>query len=289
MSGEDEEREEREGSRSLRCLVMEALVEKRDAERVPRLAGALYLQLLLVMRLHLCVCQVGEMCGGGNWYGVQGGLGHRRLRPPRRTLGSHQHHRRVGRRRVVRRHHAGLHMGLLHVCHVVVVVAVLHLLRVDVDRLLGRRERCLGGLRVGPRGHGGGRGSQSRVHLLLRGLVGQVEGLGRCRRRCRLLVLLVLDWASSRVAGGTPVLRGTSLLGLARRRGRGLGMLRVRVQGGAGVGVLLRHWPRRHIHGVCLLRVLCGRGRNEARLAMRGRRHHPGAALHHRTEHMLRL
>lgn len=52
MSGEDEEREEREGSHSLHCLVMKALVEKRDTERVPQLTGALYLQLLLVMRLH---------------------------------------------------------------------------------------------------------------------------------------------------------------------------------------------------------------------------------------------
>lgn len=67
--------------------------------------------------------------------------------------------------------------------HVVVVVAVLHLLRVDVDGLLGGGEGGLGGLRVGARGHGGGRGRQGRVHLLLRGLVGQVEGLGR-RRRC---------------------------------------------------------------------------------------------------------
>lgn len=52
MSGEDEEREERGGSHSLHCLVMKALVEERDAERVPQLAGALYLQLLLMMRLH---------------------------------------------------------------------------------------------------------------------------------------------------------------------------------------------------------------------------------------------
>lgn len=52
MSGEDEEREKREGSHSLHRLVMKALVEKRDAERVPQLAGALYLQLLLMMRLH---------------------------------------------------------------------------------------------------------------------------------------------------------------------------------------------------------------------------------------------
>lgn len=52
MFGEDEEREEREGSHSLQRLVMKALVEKRDAERVPQLAGALYLQRLLMMRLH---------------------------------------------------------------------------------------------------------------------------------------------------------------------------------------------------------------------------------------------
>lgn len=45
-------REEREGSRSLRRLVMEVLVGKREAERVPLLAGALCLQLLLVMSLH---------------------------------------------------------------------------------------------------------------------------------------------------------------------------------------------------------------------------------------------
>lgn len=35
MSGEDEEREEREGSHSLHRLVMKALVEKRDTERGP--------------------------------------------------------------------------------------------------------------------------------------------------------------------------------------------------------------------------------------------------------------
>lgn len=52
MSGEDEDREEREGSHSLHRLVMKALVEERDTERVPRLPGALYLQLLLMMRLH---------------------------------------------------------------------------------------------------------------------------------------------------------------------------------------------------------------------------------------------
>lgn len=58
------------------------------------------------------MCQVGEMCGGGNGYGVEGSLGHGWLWTPWRTLGSHQHHRRVGGRRVVRRHHTRLHMGL---------------------------------------------------------------------------------------------------------------------------------------------------------------------------------
>lgn len=71
---------------------------------------------------------------------------------------------------------------LLHVRHVVVVVAVLHLLWVDIDRLLGWGEWCLGRLRVGARGHGRGRGGQSRVHLLLRRLIGQVQGLGCCCR-----------------------------------------------------------------------------------------------------------
>ena len=61
MSGEDEERDEREGSHSLHRLVMKALVEKRDAERVPQLAGALFLQLLLVMRLH---CRGAHKMGG---------------------------------------------------------------------------------------------------------------------------------------------------------------------------------------------------------------------------------
>lgn len=56
MSGEDEERVEREGSHSLHRLVMKALVEKHDAEWVLRLAGALYLQLLLMMSLHLWMC-----------------------------------------------------------------------------------------------------------------------------------------------------------------------------------------------------------------------------------------
>lgn len=285
MSGEDGEREEREGSRSLCCLVH----EKRDAEQVPWLAGALYLQLLLVMRLHLWMCQVREVCGGGYRDGVESSLGHGRLWTTWRTLCSHQHHCGVGGSRVVRRHHARLHMGLLHVCHVVVVVAVLHLLRVDVDGLLGRGERCLGRLRVGPWGHGGGRGGQSRVHLLLRGLVGQVERLGRCSRCCCLLVLRVLDWAGCRVAWRSSVLWGTTLLGLACGCGRRLGVLWVGVQGGARVGVLLRHRPWRHIHGVCLLWVLCSGGGDEAGLAMGGRCHHPGTALHHWTEHMLRL
>lgn len=158
---------------------------------------------------------------------------------------------------MVRWHHTGLHMGLLHMCHVVVVVAVLHLLWVDIDRLLGRGKRCLGRLRVWPWGHGGGRGGQSRVHLLLRGLVGQMEGLGCCCRCCCLLVLRVLDWTRSWVARRTPMLWRATLLGLACRRGRRLGVLWMRVQGCARVGVLLRHWPRRHIHGVCLLWVLC--------------------------------
>lgn len=52
------------------------------------------------------------MCGGGNRYGVEGVLGHGWLRTPWRTLGRHQHHRGVGWRWVVRRHHTGLHMGL---------------------------------------------------------------------------------------------------------------------------------------------------------------------------------
>lgn len=58
------------------------------------------------------MCQVGEMCSGGNRDGVEGSLGHGWLRTPWRTLGSHQHHRGVGGCRVVRRHHTGLHMGL---------------------------------------------------------------------------------------------------------------------------------------------------------------------------------
>lgn len=268
---------------------MEARAEKRDAERVPWLAGALYLQLLLMMRLHLWMGQVREMCGGRNRDGVKCCLGHWGLRTSWRTLGGHQHHSRVGGCWMVRWHHARLHMSLLHVCHVVVVVAVLHLLRVDVDRLLGRGERCLGGLRVGPWGHGGGSGSQGGVHLLLRWLVGQVEGLSCCCRCCCLRVLWVLDWASSWVAWRTSMLRRTPLLALTCGRSRGLWVLWMRVQGGTGVRVLLRHRPWRHIHGVCLLRVLCSGGRDEAGLSMRGRRHHPGTALHYRTEDMLRL
>ena len=63
---------------------------------------------------------------------------------------------------------------------------------------------------------------------------------------CCLRVLWMLHWAGSRVVRRTPVLWGTALLALACRRGRGLGVLWVGVQGGAGVGVLLRHWPWRH-------------------------------------------
>lgn len=63
---------------------------------------------------------------------------------------------------------------------------------------------------------------------------------------CCLLVLWVLDWAGSWVARRTSMLWRTTLLGLACRRGRGLGVLCVGVQGGAGVGILLMHWPRRH-------------------------------------------
>lgn len=58
------------------------------------------------------VCQVGEVCSGGDWDSVQGRLGHGGLRPPRRTLSGHQHHGGVGLRRVVGRHHARLHVGL---------------------------------------------------------------------------------------------------------------------------------------------------------------------------------
>lgn len=60
----------------------------------------------------LWMCQVGEVCGGGDRDGVEGSLGHGWLRAPWRTLGSHQHHRRVGGCRVVRLYYARLHMGL---------------------------------------------------------------------------------------------------------------------------------------------------------------------------------
>lgn len=58
------------------------------------------------------VCQVGEVCGGGDGDGVEGGLGHGGLRAPWRTLGRHQHHWGVGGCRVVRGHDARLHVGL---------------------------------------------------------------------------------------------------------------------------------------------------------------------------------
>lgn len=109
--------------------------------------------------------------------------------------------------------------------HVGGVVAVLHLLGVEVHGLLGRGEAALGGLGVGPRGHGGWGGGQGLVHLLL-GLVAHVQGLGSCSS------LVLLDRAGGRVVA--TVLH--ALLGLACGGGRGLGM-----QGGIGVGVLLRH------------------------------------------------
>lgn len=52
------------------------------------------------------------MCGGGHGNGVEGSLRHGWLRASWWTLGGHQHHGGVGRGRVVRRHHAGLHVGL---------------------------------------------------------------------------------------------------------------------------------------------------------------------------------
>lgn len=60
----------------------------------------------------LWMCQVGEMCSGGNRNGVEGGLWDGWLWTSWRTLGSHQHHCRVGWCRVVRGHHTRLHMGL---------------------------------------------------------------------------------------------------------------------------------------------------------------------------------
>lgn len=52
------------------------------------------------------------MCGGGNRNGVEGGLWDLGLWTSWRTLGSHQHHCRVGWCRVVRWHHTRLHVGL---------------------------------------------------------------------------------------------------------------------------------------------------------------------------------
>lgn len=52
------------------------------------------------------------MCSGGNGNGVEGSLWDGWLWTSWRTLGSHQHHCRVGWCRVVRWHHTGLHMGL---------------------------------------------------------------------------------------------------------------------------------------------------------------------------------
>lgn len=111
-----------------------------------------------------------------------------------------------------------------------------------------------------------------------------MQGLRRCGGRCCLRVLRVLHWAGGGVVGGSAVLGGSTLLTLSRGRSRGLGVLRVGVQGSAVVRVLLRHGAWRHIHGVCLLRVLSAGG-----LSMGGRSHHPGTALHHRTEDVLRL
>lgn len=58
------------------------------------------------------MCQVGEMCGGGNRDGVKGSLGHRWLWTSWRTLGSHEHHWGMGGCRVVGWHNTRLHMGL---------------------------------------------------------------------------------------------------------------------------------------------------------------------------------
>ena len=59
----------------------------------------------------LWVCQVGEVCGGGDGDGVEGVLGHLGLGPPG-ALRGHQHHGGVAGRAVVRLHHARLHMSL---------------------------------------------------------------------------------------------------------------------------------------------------------------------------------
>lgn len=56
--------------RSLHHVVVEVLVEKHEAEWVPPLTSAALLQLLLMVGLHLWVCQVGEVCGGRDWDGV---------------------------------------------------------------------------------------------------------------------------------------------------------------------------------------------------------------------------
>lgn len=63
-------------------------------------------------RRTLWMCQVGEMCGGGDRDGVEGSLTHRWLWTPWRTLSGHQHHWGVGGRRVVRWHYTRLHVSL---------------------------------------------------------------------------------------------------------------------------------------------------------------------------------
>lgn len=91
---------------------------------------------LLLMVLYWCVCQVGEVCGGGHWDGVEGRLGQGRLWTSWGALSRHQHHGSVSGRRVVRGHDPRLHVGLLNVGNVVGVVPVLHLCGVDEDGLL---------------------------------------------------------------------------------------------------------------------------------------------------------
>lgn len=56
--------------------------------------------LLLVVRLNLGVCQVGEVCGGGDGDGVEGVLRHGGLGAAG-GLGGHQHHGGVGGGRMV--------------------------------------------------------------------------------------------------------------------------------------------------------------------------------------------
>lgn len=140
--------------------MMKALVRMSHSEQVLSNPGTRRQLQLLLMVLYWGVCQVGEVCGGGDGDGVERGLGHGGLWTSRGALSCHQHHGRMGGCWVVRGHNPRLHVGLLHVSHVVGVVAVLHLRRVDVDSLLGRGEGGLWGLRVGPRGHGGWGGSQ---------------------------------------------------------------------------------------------------------------------------------